>query len=210
MARAATAGKKALWDWISDWIIAHWPQIVITLSGVAMTYLAAVTLWLRAYGPVAVAGVVLLALVMLSFAYWMYARGTLNRSEARYREMQAIPPTTVNPLRSTFENERIRASDFYSPLSGMHHAKTFNSCEIVGPGAIALMACNLYHGHFIACDVVAVKTALIKTAAGFEHCTFNNCKFINATIFVSHGTAESISSIPTDNGRPMEVIGFNA
>lgn len=177
-----------------------------------MGWLATLSTPLRAYGPLAWAAVAITTVFALSVAYWIYQRAQLTSADAQHRQLLAAPPTSVNPLRSSFEKERIRVADFYSPFGGPHVSKTFTACEIVGPGAVAILSkCFLNQGNFVACDIVAVKDARITTAAGFETCTFTDCKFINVTIFVAHGLAAKMASeVGTTDGRPLPIIGYNA
>jgi hypothetical protein len=102
-------------------------------------------------------------------------------------------------------------ADFFSSYYEPHKGKIFTHCEILGPGALALLNhTSLIGCDFIRCDLIAVKGAGVMTAAGFERCTWDGCKFINATIFLPQNIAESLlrgEGISSDG--PMTIIGLN-
>lgn len=211
--RALSSGAAWLWDWAID----HWFQIAVTLSGVVVAKIAAVSKWLGGYGPIAWIAAGLLFVVIVSVTYalvrWLIAKAKLAKTESQYREALARVPRSVNPLLSSFEKERLRVSDFYAPFSLLNEGKTFRDCEIIGPGCVAMLGqCSLFEPHLIACDVVAVKSAHVKTAVGFSKSAFHNCKFINVTLMVPFDAARDLIAPLKDSstGQPVEVIGLNA
>lgn len=210
--RAFASGAGWLWDWAID----HWFQIAVTVSGIVVAKVAAVSHWLGQYGPIAWIGTGLLFVVIVSLTYalsrWLLAKARLAKAETRYRDALASVPRSVNPLLSSFEKERFKVSDFYSPFAIVNEGKSFTDCEIIGPGCIAILShCNLWSPHLIGCDVVAVTKAHVKTAAGFTKSTFKDCRFINVTLMVPMDLSKEIAKTKDGStGEAIEIIGLNA
>lgn len=214
MAEHGKARTKSVKSWLWDWSIDHWPQIGVALSGSIMAAIALVSDWLRAYGPAAWVAAFALGVLIASEIYRIIAMGRDALANSRLRTMLAsTPPLTVNPLRSTFDSERVRVSDFYSPYHVMHKGKSFKDCEIVGPGAMVVLDhCSLNNCGFVECDLVSVKKAMLKTAAGFQATAFNDCRFYNVTIFIPESLAKHFLATMLDGktGEVLQVIGINA
>ena len=177
-----------------------------------MGYLAYITTPLQKYAPLSWGLAAVVSLLLLALGYWLFAIARLRRSDARVRETLASPPITVNPLRTAFEDERVRVSDFYYLPHEYHDGKTFARCHVVGPGAIAIVGCPLLDCSFHACDIIAVKeSTAVRTAAGFKHTTFNGVTFVSVTIFVSVRDAEAlVAKIKTRDTPFLPIIGYNA
>lgn len=203
----AVAVKKSGLGWVVDSFIDHAPQIVVTASGLLGVGLAALSPFLKTYGPIAWLGAGLAAAVGFTAVFALYTRLRVYLIRARHLELFQIQAVTVNPLRSSFEKERVRLADFFYPGVDVYANKTFRECEIVGPGAMALIGHGFLSGcGFIGCDIVAVRKAPVHTAAGFTNCQFDRCRFINVTMFIDANTAAELIK---DSGGKATVIGIN-
>lgn len=193
-----------------DWAVEHWPYLAISVSGAAVTAIAAVSKILRPYGVLGWISAGLLTLLILTIVYAVYGWASERRANAIYKGTLSTVPVSVNPLDSNFEGKRIRLSELFSPFSEVYDGKTFRNCEIIGPGAIVFLdQMNLYTPGLYACDLVAVKSAHIRTAVGFQRSTFDHCKFYNATLFLPENVARQILSEAEVKGQKLEIIGLN-
>lgn len=131
---------------------------------------------------------------------------------ARYNEAAARPLATVNPLRQTFEREKIDIADFWSAMPNVRHytGATFRECQLHGPGTVIFHhECRLYSDVFTMCDIACIRTAPVKTAIIFERCTFDRCNFINLTIFTAVNAAEMMVAEAQRAGENLIIIGLN-
>jgi len=152
-----------------------------------MTYLAAVTEWLRPWGPVGwgVIGLLtflLVAIVLVAgraIAAWAASR----RALARYTEA-AVSTVKINPLDNEFVRQRINLSDFYHPHFRLNASKHFRECELFGPALIVFQGNgSLSSPTMVDCDIVIVaQGSMVHGAIGFLDTEFHRCAFYNVTL----------------------------
>ncbi len=123
----------------------------------------------------------------------------------------AFEPDKKLYAKDRFERERVNISDFYSKYAVVHENKTFEDCEIQGPGAIYLHEnCDMPQLACSISDFMVVKDgAVINSAAHFRNTSFRNCKFSFVVVFATEETARSIQrSCKLDTGQDLPVVGL--
>lgn len=203
-------GLGAVFVWFRGALIEHWIGILVGAGTLLVTTLAAVSKFLRPYGALGWAAAAIVTLLLLSLIYAVYAWAMDRVATSNYKHMLTGLTPTVNPMATNFEDQRISIAEFFHPLSVVHQGKTFRRCEFIGPGAIAFLShTNVFEPNMIACDLVAVKTAPIHTAAGFERSQFDRCRFINLTVFLPEHLVKGILT-EMKSDQPIQIIGYNA
>lgn len=140
---------------------------------------------------------------------WAYER----RSSAKYLEIISLSPKSVNPLKQTFDREKISLSDFWNILVKMRSYKgqVFRDCHIHGPGAIVLYhGCTIRASDLSTCDLVCVTAAQIQTGIVFENSVFDRCIFVSATMYLARNICDLIVAEAKKNNQPEpQIIGYN-
>ena len=100
----------------------------------------------------------------------------------------------INPLRRSFDSERIRISDLAHPLSKRIEGKSFNDCQLVGPANIILIGSGTFDGvSMLNCDVVIIKDSTsIFNVTVLENCHMMGGEILNSTFFMNKGTFDMI------------------
>jgi hypothetical protein len=213
MGETAAKARKSVIASAWDFAIEHWLAIATAVVGAVMGYLARITLLLQAFAPVSYGFAVLLAALFAMLLFAAYARTQLWLADRHFREILATPPTSVNPLRPHFDGERIRVSDFYSPLADVNKSKAFSRCQIVGPGTVVITpSCTINVARFLGCDIVAMRPGAVvgSSVVAFQMSTFTDCVFIGVTVFMAMDHARHIvDKSVTDDGETLKVIGLN-
>ena len=207
----STHARKAGVGWIIDQAIEHWPVLALSLSGAAGGVLAALTSWLHAYGPIAWGGAAIVGAGAAAVIYWLFMKAKVMSASADYDRAMATVPVTVNPLKSSFENERVRLSVFFSAHAVVRTSKTFRNCEIYGPGALVVLEdCTLRGCGFTQCDLVALpERTPVYTAVGFRRTAFEDCKFFNVTMFFPLPVCQKIVEDSLRQGHQApQIIGY--
>jgi hypothetical protein len=133
-------------------------------------------------------------------------------AQAQVMEFARKPPTTVNPLRSNFEREKINLSDFWSFFveTRTYKGVVFRQCDIFGPGSIILHNGTTFaFNHVGTCDLICVRNVTINTAIVFTDTLFRECRFVNVSIFMTPDVAAAMIKDATSQGgsEPM-IIGY--
>lgn len=185
-------------QWLYDRVANNWQWILPLLGGSGMSYLASVSSWLNSYGSVAWGAVGIVSFLIIALVIWILASARERWAQAEYYQEIAKPSEDVNPLDSNFEHKRFSVQTFFSHFYILNKGKFFKECDIVGPGAIALIAdCKLYEPELFHCDFVVRKPSQNKsfTAAGFERTTFERCRFFNVTLLIDQDLASKLNVI---------------
>src|SRR5687768_17476745 len=90
-------------SWLVDQAIEHWATLAVLIGGAAMTYLASVSTFFNQYGPVGWGAAGIISALLLAVIFWIAAKAVDAFADAQVKKSMAVPPTTVNPLRTHFE-----------------------------------------------------------------------------------------------------------
>jgi hypothetical protein len=194
---------KSASRWLWDWLIEHWPQIIMVGGAGIMICLASITAWLHKYGPLAYGAVGLGTYLLIMLGYMLY--GIAKKSVAASRLVDERWKTgTINPLEGNFSRQRIKLSDFFSPFYVPIRAARFQGCELLGPSNVFLAGCNMVHCIFDGCQTVIVaKDKKIIGVTAFINCIFERCGFFNVTIYM---TKEQYISSRQQIGAGIDMI----
>lgn len=196
---------KALWSWVLDQAIEHWPQLfLVVLTGGGMTYLAHVTDWVTAYGPLAWGGIGLLSLLVTALVFLFYGMARARLALALYLNNKASI-TAVNTLAPVHQHERIEFASFFNPFyrSTVEDVR-FEHCDLMGPANIALGSSTLNECEFIDCDVIIVRADRKLTGAiFFDRCLFVRSRLYRVTLLM---TVETYQHWPEEMRHTLPVI----
>ena len=135
-------------QWCWDRITNNWATLVALLGGAGMSYLAAVSTWLRPYAPLSWGIVGLVACLLIAVFFWLLARGrqmwvttSINKS---YRDSHH----SVDPMQLVFQGKRIDINDLILPFHRVVKGKTFVDCDIYGPANVSVAATSPGRGSF--------------------------------------------------------------
>lgn len=165
-----------------------------TVPAAVMGYLAYITEWLGAWGPIAwgAAGLVGMLCGALCLALFGWFRGQL--AYANYTQAIAEQPKTVNPLAQHFAEMRIKLADLIIPSREgiyVHAGKTFTNCIFIGPGSVAFAGCALGNIQRAGCNVSIFNNEIqFLPDVLFRGCTIVNCAFFDITIFLHEHDVE--------------------
>ncbi len=110
-----------------------------------MAYLANLTAWISAYGPVAWGFVGLIKFATVIGLYWVWSYS--NRLQAITRLYEERERTTaVNPLDGVFNKRRLRLIDFFDPFYQPISTARFTDCQLHGPANMFAMGCQFLSG----------------------------------------------------------------
>ena len=99
----------------------------------------------------------------------------------------------VNPLDSTFEQQRIQINAFVGPIDSVVPPKTFLRCELIGPAVVMFSGCSLRGNSFTNCDfVLAREGAGAANLIRFDGATIHDCTLFKLTVVVPEGHKEGI------------------
>jgi hypothetical protein len=180
----------SLTQWGYDRIASNWDRLAAAfIGGGGMSYLAAVTDWMAAWGPLGIGAVGLLAALavwlVLALAAILRAKAKLHQTSANAIEKWKEQVDSVNPLAPEFHTKRLRIGDIAHPINQRITDKRFIDCELIGPANIVLAGAALNGASFMNCDmVVARHNAFIQNAVVLERVTMIGGKIWNTTIFI--------------------------
>jgi len=194
---------KAASRWLWDWLIEHWPQILMVGGAGVMTYLASIAAWLQKYGPLAYGVIGLGTYLLLMVGYWLYGITRKNVASSRLAD-ERWKTSSINPLDGNFTKQRIKLSDFFNPFYVPVRSAKFQGCELLGPANIILIGCNLSNDAFNGCQAVITEEGkhLIGVTV-FMNCIFEGCIFFQVTIYM---TKQDYISMKQQTGSAMEII----
>jgi hypothetical protein len=174
-------------------------------GGGLMTYLAALTAWLKPYAPFSWGLAFLLGVLFLSVVFLAInkAREVLLRITIS-RAYYSSHVTTMNVLESTFQRERININDFVHPFHRIVKGKTFIDCEIIGPANVIFQSTPRGGSAMSKCDLDGSRAVVIK-----EHipvpfsivlldCTFLRCTIFGLTIFATEAARPVFAEMPEE------------
>lgn len=164
-----------------------------------MGYLAAITDWLNAWGPVAWGTVALATFIILFLAI---AGGRRVLAGAKLRRAQAFHAgllaerQAVNPLDPRFTGVRIALVDLMSPFGEPITDRTFENCELIGPAAALFSGCHFDYSGIVSSEMVKIGVDYFSTTPNkvvFRDCRFINCKFYNLCCLVPAAHADDFA-----------------
>lgn len=184
-----------------------WLQLItggglLTLVGWLSKHAAEQTAWVQSLGPygvwfAALAGVLVAATICAALGW---ARYVWNKGSAMNHWRIAVGDA-VNPMESTFRNQRIRLVDLVSPIQPVIHGKTFIDCELLGPINLVILATTpgggMFNGtHFANCDLVEVADGCpIINVVAFRDCNVMRGVVHRATLYVPSSAVEFINQV---------------
>ena len=195
---------RALWEWLLDKFIEHWPTVAATIfAGGGMTYLASITDWLHEYGPVAWGGIGLFAMLITSCTYWLFGSGRKNMAIAEFSKSKA-ETSGVQVLAPGHTNEKINLVDFYNPFFKSTSNVRFENCHLIGPAFVLDSGGTYDEVAFIECEVVIIRQDRpIVGAMKFERCAFLRCHLYRVTLAMS---LDKYEKWPEDLRKGLKVI----
>jgi hypothetical protein len=200
MWKAITFIGRRLWELATS----NSGQIAVWLGGSGlMFYLGSITQWAQTLGPLgwALIAVASMFLVSLGFALWSWASVRLAQQSLASAKAQA---GKVNVLSRSHENERINASDFYSPFFIPIEHVSFTDCELLGPASVYFIGGTFDRVHFVGCEIVIVRPDRpVKGVTSFRFATFLRGRFIGLTLLMN---LDQYNKLPDDMKAGVPVI----
>lgn len=202
--------ESGTWDKLASFVIRHAVVIFVVATGICLTLIAYLT---NALNP-AVVGVWIivgiLTSLLVSGVTLVVALAVAAVKKARHFVL-AFEPDKHLYDKDHFERERINIADFYSKYAVVHENKSFQDCEIQGPGVIYLREnCEMPQMACAISDFVVIgEGSVINSAAHFRNTSFRNCKFSFVVVFTTEETARSIQkACKLDTGQDLPVVGL--
>lgn len=194
----------ALGQWIYDRITNNWALLLAATGGTVMSVLAAVSEFLKPYGPfgIGAAAIIFALLVWLTLAAstLLFAKAGLKRAERSAVEKWKEQVETVNPLDDEFNRRRLRVTDLANPITGVIANKKIINCELIGPANIAFRGGFDARGgiYFERCEVVVSpveKTRTIYNVIILHNAEVFNTTIIGCTIYITEDIVELFAGI---------------
>lgn len=169
-----------------DRLESRWALIlVVGGSSAVTTWLAFITDWINALGPIAWAAAFFAGAIVSAFSFWLFAMA-YGRFLLAKETREYVSKTGANPLDKNFDGKLVKISAFYSREYVPHKNKRFRNCNVSGPGNIVIFnTISMYGCDFRHCQIVIVNP--IQTLFGvtiFEDCIFDDCTMTNLTFFM--------------------------
>jgi hypothetical protein len=195
-----------LFNKIVDKAIDNWAALTLLITGGGvMTYLAAISLWLQPYGPVAWGAIALVAVLLLALIFLAYASA---RRQLVISNLIALKASSSkgNILAPHHEYERLNLADFYLPGILRVNNVRFQNCHLFGPISISMRGCTLTGSGLGQCEVIVVDdNALTTNVLVLEDCAIFDCRLQNITFLVSraewHNFPDHMKALPILAGR---------
>jgi hypothetical protein len=172
-----------------------------------MSYLAAISTWLKPWGPIGYGafGLIsaLLIYAVLSYGYAAIGRGRQRSAEAGYIKSRATL-SPINVLAPVHNHEKIELVRFFSHFYVPTENVRFEDCDLIGPAMIGIDGCQFLYSGFNDCEIVIVRgDRPVKGAAMFRFCTMLRCKIFRTTFVMNHA---SYLNLPADIRAGVPVI----
>lgn len=188
-----------------------WVLVVSLGGGLVTGWIATVTTILDGYSPLSywVAG--LFGTLLFAFILFATNRAVLAFHQSRRLAALRKPVDAVNPLESSFSNQRIDLHSFVDPITHRVSGKTFTDCELVGPALVWLTRCNIdsratSKPTLLGSDVISVEAVpegtMMQTSPNvivLRECHFVNCSFISTVILMQEDDAAKLGIGPGEN-----------
>lgn len=197
-------------SFLGQQVASNWAALSTYFSGgAAMSALA----YFQDVPPLAWGAAFFAGLLGVAVIRFINSAGAERRARAEYEMQVARPPVTVNPLRKSFEGEKISLADFWHPNG---HSRSYNNvsihnCQIHGPGSMALdghsvMADCIFSG----CDLVCILPgSVISTAVLFNDATIKDCQLVSVTLYLGEGEAQALMQKMNPTGKgDFRIFGF--
>lgn len=193
----------ALGQWIYDRIVNNWVLLTAVFGGSLMSALAAVSEFLKPYGPFGIGVValffILLIWVVVSWITLIRAKAGVKRVEASAIEKWKQQVDGINPLESQFNRLRIKILDLVHPVTNRVTGKNFIDCELFGPANIYLLGSGrVLDVAFNNCDVIVVRPSrpvLMQTVIAFDNVRISGGSIWQCTIFIDQSYVEHFKSM---------------
>lgn len=197
----------SLGQWIYDRIANNWDRLVALFVGAGgMSYLASITEWLKAWGPVGI-GAVGIGSALIIWIGLAWAQSIRAQARRRHAETYAIQKweenvDDFNPLSPEFHLKRMKIGDLANPISKKVIGKCLIDCELIGPAVIFFHKDIEMNGvGFVDCDVVVAKpveTIVLKNVVGFEKFKMIGGTIWNCTIIIQPHFVKTFAAMGVD------------
>ena len=162
-------------------------------SGGVMSYLASITDWMSAVGPLGIgaAGLLSAQVVHIGLSHASYRRA-LARERIAFADAQqrwAKQVDTINPLDKEFFRKRINVNEICHPISRRVTGKKFIDCQFVGGTSITFIASEpgklINSLTYESCDIVEVNPhCYINNVVVFENCDLLGGTIVGMAVYV--------------------------
>jgi hypothetical protein len=177
-------------QWAYDRIANNWDRLLaVFIAGGGMTYLAAITDWMKAWGPFGIGasalGAMIVVWVGLAWASSLRATAQLRRAGTSALEKWKERVDTVNPLAPEFHTKRLRVEDIAHPIDRSISDKRLIDCELIGPANLLFLGVDLKGVAFHQCDTVVVKIKTpLNNGIALRNITMIGGSFWNCTLLI--------------------------
>lgn len=202
---------EGTWNALTNFFIKNSVAIFVVATASCLILITYLTNHLKLYVIGAWVVVGILTSLMFSGVALVVVLAVAAVEKARHLRVITYEPPASNKLKDSFERERVKIVDFYSPFFVINDNKRFDNCEILGPGSILLLGSSSLNGCiFKMCDFIVVKeTDKVNTAAHFNDATFTECKFFNVSIYLTERMVEKLLESHQDSlDAGLPIIGY--
>jgi hypothetical protein len=197
----------SLGQWLYDRITNNWTWLVAIFGGGGLSYLAAISEWIKPWGLVGYGAVGLVAALLI---YLVLTTGYAAIGKARERNAQAeyikgrSHQVSVNVLAPVHDYEKIDLIQFFSHFYLPTENVRFENCNLMGPFMIAIDGCQFLNCRFIDCEIVIARSDRpVKGATMFKFCTLVRCKIFRVTFVMNY---DAYKKMPAEFRTGVAVI----
>lgn len=115
-----------------------WKGATVVAAGAATGWIAYITDWIAAYGPIGWWSAALLGTLVASLIMWIFAAIRYAWIHATAKDRWSKVVDKVNPLSHKFDSQRILFSDLAHPIWGKIKNNSFIDCDLIGPANIGM------------------------------------------------------------------------
>ncbi|MGC8534407.1 MAG: hypothetical protein ACP5QR_02630 [Rhizomicrobium sp.] len=186
----------------SRWSLATlvWQTVGAVMSFGIPAWAAHATAWINKFGPIAWVACGFVGLLLFAVFLVLVAVFRERFIAASIRRRFYEKADGVNPLETTFRNQRIYLADIISPIEPTLKNKTFIGCEVIGPVNIGVIASKPGSGgfngcNFHSCNAVRVRNDTpISTGIMLVDCTFIQCTLFRITLLIPASAYEDLKA----------------